>query len=102
MFLKYICGSSFSTVLLRCFTIFTRTCHSSKETVNRSWDQFLICRITRLLEMYVLHSCEQGVCLVLIMAVQVWNPPDTESTYGFNYDNCEAKTAPGILYLVKW
>ncbi len=38
----------------------------------------------------------------LICLLQVWNPPDTESTYGFNYDNCEAKTAPGILYLVKW
>ena len=38
----------------------------------------------------------------LFCLLQVWNPPDTESTYGFNYDNCEAKTAPGILYLVKW
>ena len=33
---------------------------------------------------------------------QVWNPPDTESTYGFNYDNCEAKAGPASLYLVKW
>ena len=28
--------------------------------------------------------------------------PDTESTYGFNYDNCEAKAGPASLYLVKW
>ncbi len=46
------------------------------------------------------HVIGYGVDLDRLL--QVWNPPDTESTYGFNYDNCEAKTAPGILYLVKW
>jgi hypothetical protein len=27
---------------------------------------------------------------ILILFLQVWNPPDTESTSGISYDNCEA------------
>jgi hypothetical protein len=28
-------------------------------------------------------------------AGDVWNPPDTESTMGISYDNCEAEEAVG-------
>jgi hypothetical protein len=51
----------------------------------------------------VLSSCHDISCyVILIDDLQVWNPPDTESTYGISYDNCEAKAMPGSLYLVKW
>lgn len=39
--------------------------------------------------------------------LQVWNPPETESTSGFNYDNCEAARgvpkvmAGSMMYLVR-